>query len=696
MQLRSIRTKITLAAGACLTVACGVLIFFSTSSSRSAALKSARTSISTAVGKEAAALREPMVAAMLTARGIAQTLSAVKDEQVGLDLPREGAIAMLEMAARENPHLRTVFTSWKKDAFDSLDVAYVGVEGHDDSGRFSCSVTNEGGSQTLRPLLGYDGAPVPGQPAGWFESGLEGPCISAPFKPAGAKNGVLLARLALPIRAGEETFGVVGVDIDLGYALRLIGDSSAFDASGEVLIQSSDGTIVADTADLHEVGSRSTLFGGEKAEITTEDDTLFATAPILIHEDSAPWHLGYRVPTATIFAEVQASFLNQVLIGIAINLAALVILSWIALGVAKPVRHAAERLIEISQGDGDLSIRLPETGRDELADLGRGFNQFAEKIRSMIANAIGTVDDVGMGAHHLQSTSDILSRSASDEAGSIQRMLSSIEGIAVLTEQNTEGVRGANTLAGDTLESVQRGVAEMDHLTENIQQMKQSSEEISKVIDVIESIAFQTNLLALNAAVEAARAGDAGKGFAVVAEEVRSLAQRSADAAQDTASLISTSNQRAESGVRSVETVNETLSVIAEHAKDMNEIMSGVEDASVRQNETVAEVKTGISELDRLTQSNAGTSEELAASASEAALQVETLRELMSHFNLGQGTQEKRESAPRDSAPRDSARGEGRATPARAQRPAPALPRAQAHEEFADLDLSNQHGLEDF
>jgi methyl-accepting chemotaxis protein len=203
-----------------------------------------------------------------------------------------------------------------------------------------------------------------------------------------------------------------------------------------------------------------------------------------------------------------------------------------------------------------------------------------------------------------------------------------------MTSRNAANAQQAAALSGESQSSADKGQQETELMSDAMDQIKKSSAEISKIIKVIDEIAFQTNLLALNAAVEAARAGEAGKGFAVVADEVRNLAQRSAEAARNTSSMIEASTARADNGVEIARRVRTSLEEIVASTNKVNTLLTEIASASIEQAEGIGQITKGVSELDTVTQQNAGNSEELASSAEQTSVQVTTLRELVARFQV--------------------------------------------------------------
>lgn len=222
--------------------------------------------------------------------------------------------------------------------------------------------------------------------------------------------------------------------------------------------------------------------------------------------------------------------------------------------------------------------------------------------------------------------SQSIAEGASEQASSLEQTSSSLREMADMTQRNSENAQNAKGLANEARETADIGAAEMVQMKAAMGAIKQSSVEISKIIKTIDDIAFQTNILALNAAVEAARAGEAGLGFAVVAEEVRNLAQRSAEAAKETAARISTSKEKSEQGVLISDKMATNLAAILEKTRQLDERIAEIAESSRQQNEGIAQVNNAVASMDKVTQENAALADQSASASEELKAQAEQVR----------------------------------------------------------------------
>jgi len=250
-------------------------------------------------------------------------------------------------------------------------------------------------------------------------------------------------------------------------------------------------------------------------------------------------------------------------------------------------------------------------------------------INRVITGMKAGAEQVASASGQVSASSQQLAEGSSEQASSLEQTAASLEMMASGAKQSADNTRLANSRTQEVRQSVERGQSAMEGLNAAMEKIKDSSDETAKIIKTIDEIAFQTNLLALNAAVEAARAGDAGKGFAVVAEEVRNLAQRSAEAAKGTADLIAGSVQNSDLGVQATAEVSETLEDVVKGVLEVSGLIQDVSSTAEEQARSVGEVNTAVSQMDEVTQANAAGAEESASASEELSAQAREMEILV-------------------------------------------------------------------
>jgi hypothetical protein len=268
---------------------------------------------------------------------------------------------------------------------------------------------------------------------------------------------------------------------------------------------------------------------------------------------------------------------------------------------------------------------------------GAGFGM-AHRIAGPIGRAIAglsrSATQIAGASMHVSAASQTLAEGASEQAASLEETSASLEEMASMTRRNAENAQSAKELAAQTRGAADAGTADMQEMNVAMEAIKSSSDNIAKIIKTIDEIAFQTNILALNAAVEAARAGEAGMGFAVVAEEVRNLAQRSAQAAKETAEKIEDSIAKSGAGVNLSTKVAERLKEILAKACQVDELVAEIATASREQSQGIDQVNTAVTQMDKVTQSNAASAEESAGAAESLKSQAHSLEHVVSELLL--------------------------------------------------------------
>ena len=308
--------------------------------------------------------------------------------------------------------------------------------------------------------------------------------------------------------------------------------------------------------------------------------------------------------------------------------------------VVETIGSALERLAQ-----GDLTVDVPDLGRD-YEKLRRDFNGAVEALKSTIAAIAESTAVVNGSAGEISRAANDLSQRTEQQAASLEETAAALDEITAAVQNSTSRAEEAKRMVSEARAGAAKSSEVVRNAIDAMGRIEHSSSKIGEIIGVIDDIAFQTNLLALNAGVEAARAGEAGKGFAVVAQEVRELAQRSANAAKEIKTLITASTTEVSAGVNLVEETGASLTDIERRVNDINERIVAIATAAQEQAVGLREINTAVNQMDQMTQQNAAMVEETSAASQTLAQESGQLASRIAHFQLtGSGRGEMRRAA---------------------------------------------------
>jgi methyl-accepting chemotaxis protein len=300
---------------------------------------------------------------------------------------------------------------------------------------------------------------------------------------------------------------------------------------------------------------------------------------------------------------------------------------------AEVVSTLADGLKRLSEGD--LTTEIHADFRGAYARIRDDFNSASSSLRSALAAVLQATGAIRGGADEISTAADDLSRRTEQQAASLEETAAALDEITATVKRSADGAKEASDVASGARAEAERSGEVVREAVAAIHDIQQSSSQITQIIGVIDEIAFQTNLLALNAGVEAARAGEAGKGFAVVAQEVRALAQRSAEAAKEIKALISSSGTQVERGVRLVTDTGKALEAIVGRVANIDGLVSEIAASAQEQATGLGQVNTAVNQMDQVTQQNAAMVEEATAASAQLKREATDLSQLVARFNVG-------------------------------------------------------------
>ncbi|HEJ5982644.1 TPA: methyl-accepting chemotaxis protein [Pseudomonas aeruginosa] len=698
----SIQWKITLLAGLCLLGVVALLVGLSVyrmqhssvlvkSASTQMLDESARLRLEARGELQALRIQRYFMDAFQYGKGFSRQILFLRDQAQkrfldAYDL-REDLTRQVRTALAANPEVLGLYVVFEPNALDGKDELFVDQPalGSNDKGRFSLYWAQATpGQLESESMIESELADTSSGPSGaaynaWYtcpkESGQ--PCVLDPYFDKVGERQLLMTSIAFPLELDGKVIGVMGLDINLSnlQALSEQGNRELYDGVGQVGILSPAGLFAGNSrdagllgknlakADPQHAGELLQLLAAGKSRLFNENDDLKVLQPLQPIPGAKPWGVLLEVPKSALLGpalalERQLDDMRRegtwVELGLGLGAAVLgLLVLWLsARGVTRPILGVAHMLRDIASGEGDLTQRLPHTGRDELGELAGWFNRFLDKLQPIIRDVKVSVRDARSIADQSAAISSQTSagmqqqfREIDQVATASHEMTATAQDVARSAAQAADAARGADQATRDGLALIDRTTQSIDSLAANltsamgqVEQLASSSEEIGSVLEVIRAIAEQTNLLALNAAIEAARAGDAGRGFAVVADEVRNLARRTQDSVEqirgvieglqqgtrDVVDAMHGSHRQAQGSVEQVDEAVAALQRIGEAVTVINDMNLQIASAAEEQSSVAEEINRNVAAIRDVTES-------LSSQAEESAQVSQSLNRLANH-----------------------------------------------------------------
>lgn len=620
-----------------------------------------------------------------TARILADVFSGIKDPKINLKIDRKRINDILQSLLEKNPSYIGIYTCWEPNALDQLDDIYVNSEGHDKTGRFIPYWSRDSfGKIKVAPLEDYESHEK-------HENGVrkgdyyllpketQKECAIDPYPYNVQGKTVWMTSLVAPVIVKGVFFGIAGVDMDLKFIQSLTekANKEVYGGSGNIVIVSYNGLVIAASNNESFVGKhlmnikpdnwQQILRLIQKSDSTVELSNKYveATVPLHLGTTGRPWGVIVNIPKESVFKHADAldkelstrnkdTIFWQVLIGIGVVIAAMLIVWTISGLFVRPINQAKDRLKDIAEGQGDLTARLNVDRDDEVGKLAESFNRFIENLQKMIKNIAVNIETLNTASEELNdlsfrlaSGSEQMSNQSNNVAGATEQMSANINAMAAAVEQMSANAHSVSSTAEQlsvNMNSVASAIEEMSMAIRDVSKNAQdgasiakkaadmsnsashtmnllgdAAKEIGQVTTVIKRIAEQTNLLALNATIEAASAGDAGRGFAVVANEIKELANQSAKAAEDISQRIEGVQKNTQEAVRVISEVSVIINKVNESSML---ITKSVEQQTITANEisgNVQQANAGVNNIASAISEIAKGTEDVAKNAGDAA-----------------------------------------------------------------------------
>ncbi|MCM5704474.1 methyl-accepting chemotaxis protein [Larsenimonas salina] len=682
---KSIKHFVVLAAGACILAVVATLLvynYISTVQTEEAVTERTSSLLKSGIDERLASIAEAksgqinlkLEQALSVAQELANANAVIGTQGGQLGIGRNEMSALTKQAVSRNAFLLDAYIGWEPNAFGD-DSAYTPLadspKNYDNSGRFRpWWYRTNSGDVNVFPLgieQGMENQTVlpSGIRKGEYylcprETGKT--CVTDPAIYDYGGQDLMVTSFSVPIMVDGVFKGVAGTDLSVEFIQTLLQDANKdlYSGAGRMALVAPLGRLVAYTGDKSALGtpaagvlegssaSRLTQVqqSGKVIQVMDEQSGLVEIyKPIRIGTTDVNWTLVIQLPISAVMADLEAlkgelgerrttDIIGMLIISAIVTVLGLALIWWVGSNIARPLGHLADRMQDIASGDGDLTQRLPVSGRNELAAVAAQFNAFVEKINGVMLDVRDSSENVKLASGEISTGSLDLSRRTENTAASLEESAAAMEELTSTVANSAESSRHASTISSSAAKSAEEGGEAMVEVTATMREISNSAKEIESIIGVIDSIAFQTNLLALNASVEAARAGEQGRGFAVVAEEVRSLANRSTKAAKEIKTLIDASVDKTASGEALVQRAGERITGIVDQVRRVNDLIGEISTAAEEQNTGIFQVNQAVSQLDQMTQENAALVEESAAASDALSQEARRLADIIGVFRL--------------------------------------------------------------
>ena len=653
--------------------------------------ESVRTQLLSQAREQVAIIKQELGLAINVTRQLADLGAAIG---AGKGDQRANLVELLRVTMEKNPGLVSTFIGWESGGLDGADAQYRGAPGHSAEGRFvPVWIRGEDGKLKLTDMRGMDNQErvAEGVRKGEFymcPKEQKRLCVLDPIGYPANDKVVLLQALSAPILINGAFAGMAGASPSIEFIQKLVEKTSAslFDGLGEVAIFGSNGRVIAYSKDPKKLNqSVETLLSAEEMSafnprgdafsylVDDRLDRVELILPFFPGGKDTEWKLLIRVPYHVVFKGLDnlgrdlqkrnyTTVLQMLMIAALVAGVGLFMIWLVAGGLSKPLRKMVGLLLDLGQGEGDLTLRLKEDRVDELGAISQSFNRFLAKLQTLVVSIIHCakqIDDASIKATESASrTRDGMRRQLNEiyqVATAVTQMAATSQEVAHNTQHAANAAKQADLAVENGSDIVQRNVESINLLSselagglDSVGRLAKYSQDIELILSMISAIAEQTNLLALNAAIEAARAGDQGRGFAVVADEVRHLAQKSQSATeqiqkmieqlrlgtQDIAQVMHSSQQKSLVSVDQAEEAWRVLQSISKSVSIIRQMSIQIAGAAEEQSVVAEDLSLNVSSIGQVSQQVADEADQACSASADLAQLSQRQKSLVNLFRV--------------------------------------------------------------